>query len=717
MAGATFSDSWYQVADARVALLPTVKVQYQRYRGEPWLVLEDAYSHRFFRVRQQAWAFLKALTTERTVDEVWRELAQACPQETPGQDEVVRLLSQLHLSNLLQFHGGAHHEAIYERGRRNRQRESLGKWMAFLFVRVPLLNPERLLDRLLPLVRLLTGSGAWLVWAAVVLAGLLTALQHHEALAQHGQGLLALSNLPWLYASLTLVKVLHELNHTFVCKRYGGQVPTLGVMFLIFTPLPYVDASASWGMRSKWQRAHVGAAGILAEFFLAALGALVWAHTGEGLLNSLAFNVMVVGSVSSLLFNGNPLVRFDAYYVLIDLVEMPNLYQKAQQQWLYYGSRWVLGQKTAAEPATDRTERSWFTVYGALAFVYRISISVSIVMFVLDQWFAVGLVMAATTAVALVVMPLRKLLAHLTGPALQRGRGRALAAVAALGLVGYLGIAVVPLPQRVRLPGVVQAHHGMVLYTETPGRLVELAARHGQTLRAGELIARLSNPDLELAITTTRLQVAEHEALARQALLRAPADVAPLERRIADLRQRLAELEGLAQRLEFRAAQDGEWVAPGLHERVDAWIERGQSLGEVVDRSRLRFSAVLSQPEAAELFSLRDLHGELRLVTQPGQTLEVGELTLLPYRRERLVSPALGFFGGGDVPVRADDASGTTTTEPFFEMHAEFADPRQAAAAAYQGLSGVLRLELPSRPLLTRATTALRQLLQTRYDL
>jgi putative peptide zinc metalloprotease protein len=651
------------------------------------------------------------------VDEVWRELAQRCPQDTPGQDEVVRLLSQLHLSNLLQFRGGAHHEAIYERGRRHRQREAIGKAMSFLYVRLPLFNPDRLLDRLQPLVRLLTGAGAWLVWAAVVLAGLLTALEHREALSQHGQGLLALSNLPWLYASLTLVKVLHELNHAFVCKRYGGHVPTLGVMFLILTPLPYLDASASWSMRSKWQRAHVGAAGILAEFFLAALGALVWAHTGEGLLNSVAFNVMVVGSVSSVLFNGNPLVRFDAYYVLIDLVEMPNLYQKGQQQWLYYGSRWVLGQKTATEPATDRTERSWFTVYGALTFFYRFSVSASIVMYVLDQWFAVGLVMAVTTALAMVVMPLRKLLAHLSGPALQRGRARAVGAVAALALVAYVGVAVVPLPQRVRLPGVVQAHHSMVLYTETPGRLVELAARHGQVLHAGELIARLSNPDLELSITTTRLQVAEHEALARQALLRAPADVGPLERRVADLRQRLSELEGMAQRLEFRAAQEGEWVAPALHERVGAWIERGQSLGEIVDRSRLRFSAVLSQPEAAELFSLHDPHAELRLMTQPGEVLDMGRVALVPYQRERLVSPALGFFGGGNVPVRSDDASGTTTTEPFFEMHAEFADQRQASAAAYQGLSGVLRLELPARPLLTRAVAALRQLLQTRYDL
>ena len=724
MSGATLSESWYQVAHARVGLPATVKVQPQRYRGQAWVMLEDRYSHRFFRVTPQAYAFLKQLTPERTVDEIWHALAAAESGDgasaVPGQDEVVRLLSQLHLSSLLYFREAPHHDAIFDRAQAQARRELVGKFMAFMFLRIPLFSPDRWLDSVRPLIRAMTGPVAGIVWAAVVLAGAAAAFEHRAGLSLAGEGLLSLSNLPWLFLSLTAVKVLHEFAHAFVCKRFGGQVPTFGVMLLVLAPLPYVDASASWAIRSKWQRAYVGAAGMLAELFMAALGALVWSATAEGLLHSVAFNVMVVGSVSSLLFNGNPLLRFDAYYILSDLVEMPNLYQKAQAQWLYYGNRWILGHHDAgkpAEPATDRSERLWFTTYGALAFAYRLLVTFGILLYVTDQWFGVGVVLLLTTGFAMLFMPLRKLWAHLHGPALRRGRARAWAGLAAVLATLYVLLAVVPVPYALRLPGVLEARRSTQLYTPTAGLLRTLALQHGAQVREGQLIAQLDNADLASQLTITALQMAEAEALLRQALLRAPAEVAPLQNRLDALRARQAELQTMTDQLVVRAPQAGEWVAPALHERLGGWIERGQPLGEVVDRSRFRFSAVLSQSQAAELFDHPGLTGELRLVSDRGHTLAVSQLALVPYQKQRLVSAALGFGGGGDVAVRPDDTTGTTTTEAFFELHAELADPSLAGTVAYHGLSGVLRVPVAARPLATRAIDALQRLLQQRYGL
>ena len=209
-----------------------------------------------------------------------------------------------------------------------------------------------MLDRWKGFIALMTSRGAMLVWLLVVLVGASSALQNLGALSDHSQGLFSLSNLPWLFVSLTGMKLLHEMGHAFVCKRYGGEVHAFGVMFLIMTPLPYVDTASTWGFKSRFQRAIVSAAGMMVELFLAAIGALVWSHTSAGIVNSLAYNVMVVGSVSSLLFNGNPLLRFDAYYILADLVDIPNLYQKAQQHWMYLGDRYVLGSAAAESPAT-----------------------------------------------------------------------------------------------------------------------------------------------------------------------------------------------------------------------------------------------------------------------------------------------------------------------------------------------------------------------------
>ncbi|GAA4332700.1 hypothetical protein GCM10023144_23050 [Pigmentiphaga soli] len=718
MPGATFSDAWYRIADARVALLPAVRAQAQRYRGRLWFVLEDPYTQRFFRITPEAYDFLRALDGERTVDETWRDYAAARGADAPGQDEVVRLLSQLHMSNMLFFRGQPHNDAIFERHRQQKQREMYGKLLSFLYVRVPLLDPNRWLDRIRPLIMLCTGRAAALAWLAVFIAGAATAFEHADELHRHTDGLLSLSNLPWLYAAMTLLKVFHEIAHAFVCKRYGGQVHTFGVMFLIFTPLPYVDATAAWGFSSKWRRAYVGLAGVLTELFFAAIAALVWAHTSQGVVNSLAFNVMFIGSVSALLFNGNPLLRFDAYYVLSDLIEIPNLYQKGQQQCLYLCDRYLLGNRAAVSPATDRSERLWFTFYGWASFCYRLMLSSGIILAALDKWFAIGLSLLTTTLITLAVMPGRRFVNYLFGPAVAHRRVRAVGAVVALLAGAYVFVAWVPLPHAVRVPGVLEARQRATMFVDTPGVLSRLMVRHGQALHRGDVIAVLRNDDLELNLRLTKLQLAEHETLIRQALERAPADVAPLERRAQALRDRLGELEAMKAKLVVRAPQDGEWVAPMLHERLSSWIERGQALGEVVDSSSFRFSAVLAQTEAAELFPVDGRSkGELRLAGQAGAGIEIGRVELLPYQRERLASPALGFFGGGDVPVQADDKSGTLATEPFFEVRAGLPPAALAGVTAYQGMSGVLRVTLAAQPLYTRLHKAFLQLLQRRYAL
>jgi putative peptide zinc metalloprotease protein len=717
MPGATFSDAWYRIAEARVALLPAVKVQSHRYRGRLWFVLEDPYSQKFFRITPEAYDFVRALDGERTIDEVWRDYAETRGAAAPGQDEVVRLLSQLHMSNMLFFRGKAHSDAIFERTRAQKQRELYGKLLSFLYVRVRLFDPNKLLDRIRPLILWCTGRTALVVWLAVIVAGGVNVIEHADELQQHTQGLLALDNLGWLYVAMTLLKVFHETAHAFVCKRYGGQVHTFGVMFLIFTPLPYVDATSAWGFASKWRRAYVGLAGVVTELFFAAIGAIVWAHTSEGVINSLAFNVMFIGSVSALLFNGNPLLRFDAYYVLADLIEIPNLYQKGQAQVVYLCDRYLLGNKTNVSPATDHTERVWFTSYGWASLVYRLILSVTILMTVLDAWFAIGVALMVTTLITLIVMPGRKLVMYLMSPALAHRRSRAVGALAALVFAVYAFVMWVPLPHAVRLPGVLEARQRAVMYVETAGALTQLRVQHGQTLRKGDVIAVLRNDDLELNLALTRLQIAEYETLLRQALQKTPADVAPLERRAQALAERMAEFEAMKSRLVVRAPQNGEWVAPVLHERMNSWIERGQPLGEVVDLSSFRFSAVLAQAEAADLFPAADGSGELRLVGQASASIPIARFDLIPYQRDRLASPALGFLGGGDVAVRPDDTSGTLATESFFEVRAGVPTPSLATITAYQGMSGVLRLTLDDQPLYERVRKSFLQLLQRRYAL
>ena len=155
---------------------------------------------------------------------------------------------------------------------------------------------------------------------------------------------------------MVVIKTVHEFGHSFACRRFGGEVHTMGIMFLLFTPIPYMDATASWSFRSRWQRALVGAAGMIVEVFVASLATFVWASTAPGTIHSLAYNMMFVASVSTVLFNANPLLRFDGYYILSDLLDIPNLHQRSTGLLRHFVEFMPLDTRKSINPTRSRRE-------------------------------------------------------------------------------------------------------------------------------------------------------------------------------------------------------------------------------------------------------------------------------------------------------------------------------------------------------------------------
>ena len=717
MATTLFSDSWFRVSGLRVALLPSVEVRAQYFRGQPWHVLQDTYTQRYFRASEQACNFILSLRTDKTVEEVWEDFVNHHPQDAPSQEEVIQLLSQLHLSNLLYSLQQSDNEAIVERYKKQKNKELLGKIASFLYLRIPLWNPDPLLDRMLPLIRMMTSRGAFAIWLVVMFFGLVTVLEHREALLDQSQGVLSVGNLPWLYVCLGVLKLFHEAGHAFVCKRFGGEVRTFGLMFLLLTPLPYVDASSSWGFPNRWHRIYVSFAGMAVEFFFAAVAAMVWANTGSGLVNGLAFNVMLIGSISSLLFNGNPLLRFDAYYMLSDYAEIPNLYQKSQQQWKYFGDRYVLGTISAFSKATDRGEWYWLTAYGLLSFIYLMIVTLGIGLFLMDQWLPLGLLVLLMTLYGKLLAPAYHLGRHVIGPATQANRRRAISSCVAVVLVLTLLLAVVPFPDAVRTQGILQANDSSVLYLQTQGKLEQLYVRHGDRVHKGQRIALLQNPDLVADIDN--FEHSREEALAQYqlALHRAPNNIEPIQQQLDAIDGRLKDAREQLARLDVVADQDGEWVAPELHEMLGAWLQRGYSLGEVVDRSRFRFLAVIQQENADYLFKQSYPDSELRLAGQPDFNLRIPQLNITPYQSQRLPSAALGWMGGGDIAVSATDSAGEKAKESFYLLRADIPGDALANSTVLHGLSGTLRIRLAPKPLAVQLYRSLKQVVQKRYAL
>lgn len=711
----TYSDAWHRVALVRPRLRSSVRAHRQAFRGEVWVVLRDSLGSDHFRITAEAYQFVSRLDGQATVDQVWSACAEVDPEAALTQEEVVQLLGQLHLSNLLQFDQGAAGASLFERFLKRRKNEQLSAWMGFLSVKIPLLDPDRVLERLLPLLRWLWGPWGVAAYGVLLLLGAKALLDHPDRLFAQGEGLLAPSNLGLLYVGMVLAKTVHEFGHAAACKRYGGEVHKMGVMLLMLAPLPYMDATASWGFRSRFERLMVGASGVVSELAVAAVAAMVWANTAPGTLNALAHNVIFVASVSTILFNLNPLMRFDGYHMLVDAFDLPNLYQRSRDQLKYLAERFVLRLSNTQPVARTHAESWLLPLYGAISLVYWALLMSGIVFFIAKQYLDFGRLLAVFLIVTGLVLPLWKLLQYLlSSPRLGQQRMGAIGRVLAWSLALLLVLGVIPVPDRVRVDGVVQAQAARALFNESAGRLTERLATPGTWVEVNQPLLRLVNPELNFEIQSLRQQREQLLAQELQAIHELVANLEPLQR------QRLAVEDQLADRLRqqtsllVRAPIAGRWSAPDLEGSQGQWLPRGAALGSVVDEQAWRFVAVLPQV-ATHIFHAQLEQAEVRLRGQEGLNVLAQHTEVLPFEQGLLPSAALGMNGGGDIAVDSRDNQGLTATEPFFRVQADIPADVLDTVHVLHGQRGVMRLTLPAAPLLVQWERGLRQFLQREF--
>ena len=376
----TFSESWYRIAGQRVWLRPDAIIRRQRFRGERWFVLQNPFASRYFRIRPPAYEFVARLTPERTVEGAWLQCVEKFPDEAPGQEAVLQLLAQLYFANLLQYDVAADSEQLFPPLSRRGGAAGDDRPPPQCHVHAlsaprsgPVPRPDdaggRAIDQQGGRVAVVGGGRIGRQGGDGCNAPALRAPRRATGFSPRSNLLAHL-----LYAALVGIKAIHEFGHAYVCRKFGGEVHVMGVLLMIFTPVPYVDTSSSWGFRNRWQRVAVGSAGMIAEVFVAALATFVWAKSGPGLVHSLCYNVMFVASVSTVIFNANPLLRFDGYYILSDLLEIPNLSQRSSGELRHLWEYGVYGVRPLGKPGRKlrRERRSGWWCIGILSGIYRV---------------------------------------------------------------------------------------------------------------------------------------------------------------------------------------------------------------------------------------------------------------------------------------------------------------------------------------------------------
>lgn len=561
----------------RLRMRPDLATERQTYQGQAYWLVKDPVTLKYYRFHEEEFAILQMLDGRTSPAEIRRRFEQRFPPQKITLEELMQLVGSLHRSGLILSDVSGQAEALLTRRRETSRRQRLASLTNVLAVRFRGIDPDRMLSWLSPYVGWLFSLPATIVGILFgVAAATLISVQFAEFTARLPafDRFFAAENWLWLALTLAVTKVLHELGHGLVCKRLGGTCHEMGVMLLVLTPCLYVNVSDSWMLPNKWHRAAIGAAGMYVELVLASVCTFLWWFSEPGLLNYLCLNVMFIASVSTVLFNGNPLLRYDGYYILADLIEIPNLRSKSSAVLRQKLGHWLLGLDERPDPFLPQRHQWFFALYTVAAAVYRWVVCLSILWF-LNRVFEpyglqiIGQLIAVVAIYGLAIHPLWQLARFFSVPGRMEtvNRRRAWMSGAALAAAVAAALAV-PLPYHVESPFRLEPRDAASVYVNVPGRLQRIHVRGGQRVEPGQPLVTLTNADVELAVA--KLKGRREELIVRVADLQrrqfldpqAAMELAEAQESLSGIDEQLARRRRDLEALQLIAPVGGEVMPP-----------------------------------------------------------------------------------------------------------------------------------------------------------
>jgi putative peptide zinc metalloprotease protein len=649
-------------------LRPDLVVQPQFYEGMTHYVVKDPIGLKYFRFKVEEYFLLEQLDGKRTLQDVKKAFERKYRPQTITIEDLTRFVSQLHEAGIVQIATSEQGTVLVNRYRKNRWKR-LWQFLAnILYVKIPIIDPERLLTAMYPYFRWIFTPWfvicAMCMWAGA-LALVLSQWRDFTAKLPDFHSFFNWWTIIYFWISLAIVKVIHEFGHGLTAKHFGGEVHEMGMLFLVLTPALYCDVTDSWLLKNKWHRIWISAAGIFVEVTLASIATFIWWNSEPGILNSLMLATMFICSVNTILFNANPLLRYDGYYVLADWLEIPNLRMKATQFFVYLFQEKVLGLEVPVQNYMPRSRRILFVTYAIASYIYRWIITFSILFFLYKflppKLRVISAGLALGSLVPLAVMPAYQIGKFFYQPGRWRKvkKGRAAAFLAAF-LVIATGVLLIPTPLHVQGTFVLRPANPSLLYIEVPGRLTELSVRDGEMVKAGDPIAKLVNYDKQRERRELQEQIDTNVTRANQYFLSPKIDdrskaVQYREDAIA-LEPALERVSDQIAKLTLYAPVDGMVIGVPHREKIGAWLKPEEKpFCTVADTTKLEAYLILDQ---SDIDLVRK--GRRTWVKVYGDSLHTreSEVAVVSKKNREDVPPELSNLAGGMIASEADKQTG-----------------------------------------------------------
>jgi putative peptide zinc metalloprotease protein len=652
----------------KLKLRPDLIVQPQFYEGMTHYVVKDPIALKYFRFKVEEYFLLQQFDGKQTLLDVKKVFERKYRPQTISIEDLMRFAAQLHEAGIAQVDTQEQGKVLIERRRKNKWKRVWQFFANILYIKIPIIDPEKLLTGMYPYFRWIYTSYFITASVGLMLAAITLVISHWTEFSSKLPEFQSFFNWRTIFAfwiSLAIVKIIHEFGHGLTAKHFGGEVHEMGMLFLVLTPALYCDVTDSWLLPSKWKRIWISAAGIYVECFLASIATFVWWNTDQGLLNSLMMATMFICSVNTILFNANPLLRYDGYYVMADWLEIPNLRIKSTQFFTYLFQEKVLGLEIPVQSYMPRSRRFLFVTYAVCSYLYRWFVTFSILFFLYrvlpPKLRVVSAMLALGSLIPLVAVPSYQIFKFVRQPGRMRKVKKARTA-AFFAVVGALitGILLIPTPLRVQGTLVLTPEKPAIIYAEVPGRLVELKVHDGELVKEGTLLATLSNPE----------KLREREQLREQHDINmVKADTFDRSDKFADhglaeeYRQHAEKLEPALQRVQEQidklnlfAARDGRAIGVPHRGTTGQYLKPGKPFCEIGDPARLEAHLILDQTDI-DLVHI-DRRAWVKIYGDSERTIRSKVRTVARRNREE-IPPELSNQAGGEIATKQDEKKGT----------------------------------------------------------
>ncbi len=657
------------MSNAQSLQLPALRQELRIERGAPLVngapgwTLFDPVRHLFFQLGEIEFAIFSNWANGR-IDRVTDELS-ARGMDNAEIDAAFGRTLEFSLANSLTQKPLGDAVITYTQ-QREAARKAWWKWMLdnYLFIRIPLVRPSAFLERTLPLVAPLWSQTALGLFALLAFLGLFLVSRQWDAFLTSflyffsWQGLLAYG------AGLFAVKIIHELGHAYTATRFGARVPTMGVSLMVLMPMLYTDTTGAWRLRSRRERLMIDCAGVTAELMVASLSTLVWVMLPDGPARSVFFILATSSWIMSLGVNLNPFMRFDGYYVLSDLLGVPNLQSRA-----FALGRWKLREllfdlgEPAPEQVPDGLQRG-LIVYAWLTWVYRLVLFVGIALLVYHLFFKLlGIILFVVEIGVFIARPVINELQAWAALRSRIGKTRR-GQIWPWAVGGVLLLAILPLDRHVSAPAVLAPIGAAPVVAGDPARIDRILVANGQAVRAGTVLMELSAPELESAAAAARVRIVQLQAQYDRAAAddRDLSNRPVIERELTRERDVLAGLERRSAKLVLRAPIAGTVadIMPDFH--PGRWLNGSEVLARILTPGDYDVQAFVTE---ADIDRVRAGYLGRFVPDDP----------VLPSRRIKLVERSLNAIETLDQPLLASTNGGAIAVDA--EAKTERLRPRE----------------------------------------